>query len=173
MAGCEGLDGLGRCSRTEGAVESCTRDSESSGHLRCRESARAQYDSLFHLSVVEQAFASDVTATRPRGFSCCRRSLIDQRPLVLRKCREDGCDHAPNSRIEVHALPERAQEDPTRLQVVNGCDDVAQRPPETVERNHGDGVTVARVVEECVQPRPLGSSTGHDIFEDSLYGCRL
>ena len=68
----------------------------------------------------------------------------------------------------VHGRVERAKPDAALVELVNEGDEFAGAPPETIEVEHDEDVTLAQVVKAGAEVRALGCDTRSVILEDPL-----
>ena len=66
----------------------------------------------------------------------------------------------------VHGRVERAEPDAALVELVNEGDELAGAPPETVEVEHDQDVTVAQVVKAGAEVRALGRGARGVVLED-------
>jgi hypothetical protein len=121
----------------------------------------------------DDRFASTLPASRPSRNKPCPGALPDQVPLELPERTEEVKYQPAAWRSGVDCFGEAPEANTPFLQSGDGLDQVWQTAAESIQFPYDQHVTLARVVQRLLQPRPIGASTGSTIVEhfSASHGC--
>lgn len=119
-------------------------------------------------ALVDRLGPTTQSTASPGGLQARHRPLSDQVSLELCERGGDMEEELPGRGRCVDRLDQALEADISLFELVDQTDQLLERAPEAIKSPDDQRVALAQVFDGLVETGSLGSTSGDDVFEDSL-----